>query len=231
MVFRKRNEKSSTDLQSKARQSGDVFKVSGYFAEAEPAMDWQLHDIITPFLARYRGEIDYTSVLDFAAGHGRNSAWLQEPAKDLTLVDINKENVKIWKERFGTNKRFTYLITDGASLKGIKNNSITFLYSFDSMVHFDNDVITAYIPEFWRVLKQGCYGFCHHSNYTGNPGGRFQDNPDWRNFMSKELFAHTLIKNGFEVVEQMPLAWGGIAELDCITLFRKPRERRMIKFW
>ena len=36
------------------------------------------------------------------------------------------------------------------------------------MVHFDSDVVRAYLKEFRRILKPGGHGFCHHSNYTGS---------------------------------------------------------------
>ena len=96
------------------------------------------------------------------------------------------------------------------------------------MVHFDSDVVLGFIPEFKRVMARGSYCFCHHSNYTANPGGSFRDNPEWRNFMSKELFAHALIKNGLEVVEQKVIGWGNIADLDCITLFRESSKRKLL---
>jgi SAM-dependent methyltransferase len=212
-------------LVAKARLSGDPFKESIYFEIAEPVMDWQLERIILPLLDRYQNEIAYTAVLDFAAGYGRNSAWLKERAKHLTLVDINKKSIVRCQKRFAGDERFTYIVTDGASLTGIASESITLLYTFDSMVHFGSDVVQAYLPEFKRVLKSGCYGFCHHSHYTANPGGDFRDNPHWRNFMSKELFAHMLVKAGLEVVEQQIIDWGEVTNLDCVTLFRKPKSK------
>lgn len=232
MFFRKkRQSEASEKLQKNGRRSGRVFVDSAYFDEAEPAMDWQLEGIILPFLNRYVDEIDYTTVLDFAAGHGRNTSWLKESAETIVLVDVNRKSLNICKERFGTSKRFKYLQTNGTSLKGIRDKSISFIYSWDSMVHFESDVIFSYISEFKRVLKPGGHAFCHHSNYTANPGGSFLENPDWRNFMSKELFAHYLLKEGLDVVEQEILAWGAISDLDCITLFRRPRIRRLMPLW
>jgi hypothetical protein len=49
--------------------------------------------------------------------------------------------------------------------------------------------------------------------------------------MSKELFAHTLAKHGLEVVEQKVTGWGSVADLDCITLFRKPAKRKLMGIW
>lgn len=123
---------------------------------------------------------------------------------------------KVWQEQ-----KNTYLKNDGYSLKGIGDYSVSLIYSFDSMVHFDNEVVQNYLKEIYRVLKPGSRGFIHHSNYVGNPGGNFMENPHCRNFMSKELFAHYCIRAGMNIIEQKPLDWE-LPALDCLTVFEKP---------
>jgi len=80
--------------------------------------------------------------------------------------------------------------------------SITFVYCFEAAVHFDLEIILSYIKEFRRVLTPGGFGFVHHSNVTTNPGADFRTRPYWRNFMSKEIFAHLAIHNGLDIVDQ-----------------------------
>jgi hypothetical protein len=60
-----------------------------------------------------------------------------------------------------------------------------------------------------------------HSNYTAGTMN-WLANPSSRNFMSKELFAHYAFKEGFQVVHQQVCGWGGIDDLDCITLVELP---------
>jgi hypothetical protein len=117
--------------------------------------------------------------------------------------------------------RVACLVTDGVSLAGIPDGSATLVFSFDSMVHFDSDVVRAYLREFLRVLVPGGAAFCHHSNYTGRPSGDFTAAPHWRNFMSRELFAHYCAKEGLAVVESRVIDWTEPA-LDCLTVLRKP---------
>jgi ubiquinone/menaquinone biosynthesis C-methylase UbiE len=170
--------------------------------------------------------VNFTSVLDLAAGHGRNSRKLSQYAKKIIISDINRECIDFCKERFKDDPKFEYVLSDGYSLKKIKNNSITLVYCFDAMVHFDSDVIREYLKEFERILQPGCHGFCHHSNYTGVPGGDYRHGPHWRSFMSKELFAHYCKKSNLRIIKQNIISWGGnetfIPQLDCLTLFQKP---------
>ncbi|MGA8353464.1 MAG: hypothetical protein WB698_04780, partial [Solirubrobacteraceae bacterium] len=72
----------------------------------------------------------------------------------------------------------------------------------------------------------GGRGFCHHSNYSTNPGGDWQQNPEWRNFMSRELFTHYAVKAGLRIIRSDLVEWGNIAALDCYTLFERRRRRR-----
>lgn len=78
-------------------------------------------------------------------------------------------------------QNITYILKDGISLKQILNNEVTLVYSFDSMVHFDSDVVRAYLKEFQRMLRPGGLGFCHYSNYTDQPTGDYPNSPHWRN--------------------------------------------------
>lgn len=210
-------------LLARARFSGDPFKSADYFAQAEPSMDGQWREFIWPRIQK----LDLASVLDLAAGHGRNSSKLKDVAAKIVVVDINDECLNACRQRFAGDARFSYVKTDGASLKGVGDASITLVYSFDSMVHFAPEVVRSYLRECHRVLVPGGHGFCHHSNYTGNKDGDFRTSPHWRNYMSKELFATYCQEAGLEVVSSDIIDWGQVpdfyASIDCLTVFRKPR--------
>src|SRR5205823_10224042 len=115
---------------------------------------------------------------------------------------------------------FSFIVNSGYDLSDIPDQDVTFVYSFDAMVHFDLEIILLYIKEFKRILKTGSYGFVHHSNFTKAPGQNFTLNPHWRNFMSKELFCHLCIRNGLIIEEQQAIDWGSDPCLDCLTVFR-----------
>lgn len=218
------------DLRRKAALSGDPYKVSPYFAEAEPIMSLLWDRLVWPMIH----DADFSSVVDLAAGHGRNSALLKDLARHLYIVDINRECIDACKMRFGDAANITYLVNDGVSLHEVRTGSVSLLYCFDAMVHFDSDVVRSYLVEAARVLKPGGRAFLHHSNYTGSPGGDFWLSPHGRNFMSKDLMAHYAIRAGLSIRRQDVIDWGwrfgpnwtlkgyDNPELDCLSLLQRP---------
>ena len=207
---------SDTNLRQLAKFVGDDWKDRPYFNEAEQYMEQQWREAVWPFIH----SADFSSVLDLAAGHGRNSEKLKQHAKKIHIVDINRENIDFCQKRFAADDRFTFTQNDGCSLDFLPAASISLVYCFDAMVHFDSDVVRTYLREFARVLQPNGLGFCHHSNYTQNPGGDVHKNPGWRNFMSQALFAHYCRKEGLVVVKSKVIDWE-LPGSDCITLFRK----------
>ena len=93
-------------------------------------------------------------------------------------------------------------------------------------VHFDSDVIRAYLRETARVLRRGGRALFHHSNYGDNPGGDVHDNPRWRNFMTENLFQHYAAKCGLRYLASQVLDWDGHPALDCLTLLELPVDHR-----
>ena len=206
-----------------AQDVGRDWIEAAYFAEAEPAADMQWATIILPFLQVEATGIDLAATMDLAAGHGRNSAKLLPRAGRLHIVDIHASNVEICRRRFGDDPRIAYQANDGCSLP-VPDASLSFLFCFDAMVHFDSDVVRAYLREARRALRPGGHAFLHHSNDMSLAGGDFRRHPHWRNTMSLELMRHYAVKEGLEVVRQQPLDWGhdGL-DIDGLTLLRAPQ--------
>lgn len=216
-------------LQKSALRSGLPFQSSAgssrYFDVAEPNIVKQWEYYVWPMIEG----LDFSCVVDLAAGHGRNSALLSKYAAKIMIVDMNEECIDACKSRFGEEKhRFEFIKNDGYTLKEIPDEVATLVYCFDAMVHFEPTVVKAYLPEIYRILRPGGHGFCHHSNYAKNPGGDFRQNPHWRNFMSKQIFSDSCRDAGLDVISQKVISWdecmdadNAIPDLDCLTLFRK----------
>jgi SAM-dependent methyltransferase len=206
-------------IETAARHVGRDWKQSSYYETAEKAMEKQWQEMIWPFLTADDTRLDFSVVAELAAGHGRNSAKLLPLTDELHLIDINEENIEFLRTRFSADSRVHFHETDGYSLPFFSGNSVTLVYCFDAMVHFDSDVVRSYLQEISRILRPGGHAFIHHSNFTGNPGGDVHANIAWRNFMSRELFAHYAIKERLTVVRQKLIDWTWDKRfIDCFTL-------------
>jgi hypothetical protein len=63
-----------------------------------------------------------------------------------------------------------FLLTDGKTIPAtVPANSIDFVFSADSLVHADADVIGTYLKEIRRVMSNDAIGFLHHSNFGALP--------------------------------------------------------------
>jgi Methyltransferase domain len=197
------------------------FQDSPYYEMAEPYMERLWPTMIWPLIK----DSDFSKVLELAPGWGRNTAHMINHAGEIHLVDLNQTCIDHCRARF---KEYTgpcqlhYYVNDGYSLSDIGTESISFIYSFDSMVHFDKLVIKEYIKEFSRVLIPGGKGFVHHSNY-----GYVSQNSDWlshpgyRTNVTQEMFAELCEEHGLTVDYQQVIDWGGVSNLDCLSLFQK----------
>jgi ubiquinone/menaquinone biosynthesis C-methylase UbiE len=172
--------------------------------------------VIWPFIGSLA---DFTHTLDLAAGRGRNSEYLLRYAETLVIMDIQPGNIEVCSARFADYSNISYYVCNGYNLQPLNDQSLTFIYCFDAMVHFDSDVVRSYLKDTHRVLRPGGRAFYHHSNYTG--GGDWRSNPHGRNFMSREMFRHYVDKERLTVVQQELLNWGNEPGLDCLSVIEK----------
>jgi len=201
---------------------------SAYYDDAEKYIQGQWDKLIWPQIR----DFNFETTLDFAAGHGRNSALLAKLAARLYIVDANPDAVKFLRERFaGINQKkcaVSVIQNNGVDLHDVPTGVVTALYSFDSMVHFEKRVTETYMPEFERVMAPGAYGFIHHSNF-----GRVSDDPDfrhhpsWRANVDKDFFAQCSFRHKLLTVRQVVLDWTSaevlVQGLDCFSIIYKPK--------
>lgn len=189
-----------------------------YFDLAESGIEWQWETLIYPNIKDFNFDI----CLELAPGHGRNTEKLKQYAKQIHLVDVNESCIEACRSRFGNaegNCQFFYYVNSGYSLEEIGDATMTCIYSWDAVVHFDKLVVRSYVREFARILQSGGYGFIHHSNYGEiNPSSEWMNNPGWRSNMTAKLFLEYCNDVGLKVVKQEIIG----QERDCITIFYKP---------
>lgn len=115
-------------------------------------------------LPRIQQFIPAGTILELAPGFGRWTNYLKNYAERLILVDLAEKCIEGCRERFSSEAHIEYYVNDGKSLDMISDRSIDFVFSFDSLIHAEADVLEAYIKQLAKKLKPEGVGFIHHSN-------------------------------------------------------------------
>lgn len=187
---------------------------SGPFGNTENLWNKEIFNTIKEF----RGK----KILEIAPGFGRITQFLSILAGELIVIDLNPLCVQKTKEKLG-NHVLAYLVNDGKSLTGVRDNSQDLVFSYDSFVHMHANVSEEYVKEIYRVLKPGGHAFIHHSWIYQGSDNSFENSAGRAN-MTPELFKSFVENNNMEIVSQTPIkfnelnGWDGT---DCISFFKK----------
>ncbi len=193
---------------------------SEYYDSAEADVTWQWR-IIEPYLTG-PPEPDLSTVLDFACGRGRIAERFAGRSRKLICTDMAPEAIEACRRRFAGHPNVECVVNGDGSIP-VPSRSITFLYSWDAMVHFSAGELEEYFAEFQRVLGPGGMGLVHHSNYAAlsDVARPWQENPGSRAFVSAEDVQRICDHHGLKVIRQQVIDWSR-PKLDCITLFEHP---------
>jgi len=162
-------------------------------------------------------------VLEVAMGHGRWTPFLAQRARRYAGIDLSPSCVNFCRKRFAHLTNVDFHATDGRRLSLITSGSVQFVWSFDSFVHMEPDVMEDYMAEFARVLSPGGRCSIHH---PGRPT-RGQRANGGRSGLNTDLFARIANANGLRVLSQVD-SWGpgnrSNTKLfaDCISTIEKP---------
>ena len=180
-------------------------------------------------LPRVQSFLPASRILEIAPGFGRITQYLKDQCETLEIVDLTQRCIDACRERFAEDSRLIYHVNDGRSLEMISDGSIDFVFSFDSLVHAEADVLEAYIFELARKMKPDAIGFIHHSNVDGlkDENGKLPfENLHWRaESMSADRFADMCEQAGLEVLSQELVNWGGQPLTDSFSVFALPGSR------
>jgi ubiquinone/menaquinone biosynthesis C-methylase UbiE len=202
---------------------GDLHVGHQYYSDAE-SWTGPFWSEAGPFRPMFE-QLDLTNTIELACGHGRHTAQILGRFGTMSLVDINRSNIDVCRQRFAGRTDISYFVTTGNELRGIASGEYTSLFCYDAMVHFESFDVIAYLRETMRVLKPGAMALLHYSNFDQDPESSFNTNIHWRNYFSEKMMRHFSTRMSFEVVESKIIDWptdGGEKGLDAITLLRKP---------
>lgn len=155
-------------------------------------------------------------ILEIAPGFGRWTRYLLEYCEEYTGIDLSEECINSCKETFGNRKNAQFFKNDGLSLADA-SGQYDLVFSFDSLVHADEEVFKNYIPAILSALRHGGVAFIHHSNYkdsgeTKNPHYRSED-------VSAEIVRKIIEQNGGSIIVQETINWGSNYLIDCLSTF------------
>jgi hypothetical protein len=115
-------------------------------------------------LPRVHAMVPTGTILEIAPGYGRWTQYLKGLCDRLIVVDLTEKCITHCRDRFAESSNITYHVNDGRSLDMVEDRSVDFVFSFDSLVHAEPDVIAAYLRQLADKLTSDGVGFLHHSN-------------------------------------------------------------------
>ncbi|HKP93324.1 MAG TPA: class I SAM-dependent methyltransferase [Chthoniobacterales bacterium] len=171
------------------------------------------------------------SAAEIGSGFGRWSHYLKEHCQHLHLIDPDPQCMAACRTRFEGDGKIGYHLNSGDSLNMLADNSIDFIFSFDSLVHVRRGTIETYLRQFASKLNENGVAFIHHSNLGAlapslarraramagrrkTSGEDHQRDPE----MSAELFRELSRASDLKVVSQEVINWRGRRLIDCFSI-------------
>lgn len=177
-------------------------------------------------LTRIHEFVPAITVLEIAPGFGRWTKYLSGLAEQLIVIDLVEKCIDYCKKKFANEKHLKYYVNDGKSIDMVEDNTLDFVFSFDSLVHAEMDVMLAYIEQLSKKLSNNGVAFIHHSNI-----GEYKNLTDDIVKMGKDhgrAFTVTadsvrksIEKTGLACISQETINWGSELMTDCITVFTR----------
>jgi SAM-dependent methyltransferase len=205
-----------------------------------PEAQWQT--CIYPRIVRF---LPAGTILEIAPGFGRWTQFLLAQCESYLGVDLAERCVATCRKRFEGLSQAQFFVNDGLSVPMVGDGAVDFAFSFDSLVHCEQDVIGAYLAELRRVLAPNGVAFLHHSNlgiYRRSTSladavgralsplsKRAQNGVQlWNYWRGQSMTADRMVElcgaTGLSCIGQEVINWAGRGPLllDCISVVTQP---------
>ena len=139
----------------------------------------------------------------------------------LIGIDIAESCVIECSTRFASAVHAGFIANDGLSLSAVPDGSFDFIFSFDSLVHAEIDVLQSYIPQIIQKLAPGGKAFLHHSNFAACDDGGLPSPHARAASVSGEIVADMVKQNGGRMLVSELINWGSIDTIDCLSTFAR----------
>ena len=142
------------------------------------------------------------------------------------MSTLPRTALKLAAGAFSAASHLEFHVNDGLSLGMIDESSVDFVFSFDSLVHAESEVIRSYLGELGIKLSATGFGFIHHSNlgaFLDPDTGELPFSPPHERAasMSALLFRQFCEESGLRCIRQELINWGGDILHDCFSVFAR----------
>jgi len=184
-------------------------------------------------LPRLRTFVPTGTILEIAPGFGRWTQFLARLCDELVVVDLSTKCIEACRRRFAADfPNIAYHVNDGRSLAMVPDDSVDLVFSFDSLVHVESEVLDAYLEQIATKLKPDGVAFLHHSNlgeYVDESTGRIPESMGRAGSRDASVSGTRVIETGARAslccLSQELVPWGGVELIDAITVFARPGSR------
>jgi SAM-dependent methyltransferase len=234
------NRKTRHDRATSRANARDLMKYDWKDAGEEWSTPWGTSEAqwFGAILPRIRDCLPTETILEIGPGFGRWTYYLKDYCQELWIVDRATDCIDACRRRFAADSHVKCYLNDGLSLSMIPKVSVDFVFSFDSFVHTNCQVVEAYLRELGTKLKIGGKGFIHHSNFGQYANSARERLPraltkplikvkilDWEHHrnphMSADLFRALCAQQGLHCLSQELINWRGRRLIDCFSLFTR----------
>ena len=177
----------------------------------------QWYGTIFPRLHRF---LPAGRILEIAPGFGRWTNFLLQACDEFVGIDLSPKCIDACQQRFAADKHAQFFVNDGQSLAAAQDDSFDLIFSFDSLVHVEHEVLASYVPQILRKLSPTGVAFLHHSNFLAY-GNSIANEHGRAMSVSADIVADLVARGGGTLLIQEVVNWGGEHLIDCLTLFTR----------
>lgn len=172
-------------------------------------------------LPRVHRALPARRILEIAPGYGRWTRFLIPACSEFLGIDLSPTCIEKCRERFFSASHAKFEINDGLSLAAAPDGSFDLVFSFDSLVHVEIDVLQAYIPQILNKLAPNGIAFIHHSNLADGRVVEGQHSHSRADSVSARAVAQIISDNGGVALVQETASWMDAGLIDCFTTFAR----------
>jgi 2-polyprenyl-3-methyl-5-hydroxy-6-metoxy-1,4-benzoquinol methylase len=167
---------------------------------------------------RLHGLIPTKRLLEIAPGFGRWTKFLIPACQEYLGIDLSANCISACQNLFRAASHARFCQNDGLSLSAAEG-LFDVVFSFDSLVHVESDVMASYVPQILQKLSPRGVAFLHHSNLAALPVRPKHTHARGETVSAKSV-AELVSTCGGKIILQELVDWGESLEpLDCLTLF------------